>query len=376
MKIAFCLFKYFPYGGLQRDFLRIAKLCVKRGHKVIVYTMDWQGDMPSEFDIRIVEVNGRSNHSKCLHFAEQVNKSLAQTPVDLVIGFNKMPGLDMYYCADNCYITKVNQQKSKFIKLFYKLFNRFRYFHKLEQQTFVDDTKILFISKNEQKNYHAEYPIASENSILLPPNINKKRFQPILDSKEKFNIKNRIARELHINRDNKWLLMVGSGFKTKGVDRSIVLLKYLLSKNINTNLIVIGQDNPITFIRLARYYGVHKNVKFLSGREDIADFMAAADLLVHPAYRENTGTVILESIVMGLPVVASCICGYAEYIDNSGCGLVVCEPFIQKDFNTKVLRVLEDGYMLKNMSDNGINFARSADIYNADDKIIELIEHA
>jgi len=27
MQLAFCLYKYFPYGGLQRNFLRIALAC-------------------------------------------------------------------------------------------------------------------------------------------------------------------------------------------------------------------------------------------------------------------------------------------------------------------------------------------------------------
>ena len=34
MRIAFCLFKYFPYGGMQRDALRIARLLLARGHAV------------------------------------------------------------------------------------------------------------------------------------------------------------------------------------------------------------------------------------------------------------------------------------------------------------------------------------------------------
>jgi CBS domain-containing protein len=34
MKFAFCLYKYFPFGGQQRDFLKIAKTCTKRGHHV------------------------------------------------------------------------------------------------------------------------------------------------------------------------------------------------------------------------------------------------------------------------------------------------------------------------------------------------------
>ncbi|WP_255211100.1 hypothetical protein [Methylogaea oryzae] len=39
MKLAFALFKYFPYGGLQRDFIRIAGLCRDRGHEIHVYTL-------------------------------------------------------------------------------------------------------------------------------------------------------------------------------------------------------------------------------------------------------------------------------------------------------------------------------------------------
>ena len=30
MQLAFVLYKYFPFGGLQRDFMRIAKVCQAR----------------------------------------------------------------------------------------------------------------------------------------------------------------------------------------------------------------------------------------------------------------------------------------------------------------------------------------------------------
>ena len=48
MRIAFCINKYFPYGGLQRDFMRIAKEVLSRGHTVRVYTRQWEGDNPTE----------------------------------------------------------------------------------------------------------------------------------------------------------------------------------------------------------------------------------------------------------------------------------------------------------------------------------------
>ncbi len=44
MQIAFCLTKYFPYGGWQRDFLRIATSCQQRGHPVRVLTMRRKGE--------------------------------------------------------------------------------------------------------------------------------------------------------------------------------------------------------------------------------------------------------------------------------------------------------------------------------------------
>ena len=46
MKLAFVLFKYFPYGGLQRDMLRIAAACQQLGYEIHVYTLSWQGDIP------------------------------------------------------------------------------------------------------------------------------------------------------------------------------------------------------------------------------------------------------------------------------------------------------------------------------------------
>ena len=41
MQLAFVLYKYFPFGGLQRDFMRIALECQRRGHQIRVYTLIW-----------------------------------------------------------------------------------------------------------------------------------------------------------------------------------------------------------------------------------------------------------------------------------------------------------------------------------------------
>lgn len=101
--LAFCLSRYFPYGGLERDMLAIATECHRRGHVIRVYTQSWQGDRPSWLEIRVLACAGLTNHGRASHFVRRLRRALASDPVDLVVGFNKMPGLDVYYAADGCY---------------------------------------------------------------------------------------------------------------------------------------------------------------------------------------------------------------------------------------------------------------------------------
>src|SRR5206468_13007550 len=61
--------------------------------------------------------------------------------------------------------------------------------------------------------------------------------------------------------------------------------------------------------------------------DEIPELMAAADLLVHPARADTIGTVILEAVVNGLPVVTTAVCGYAGHVREAEAGAVVPEPF-------------------------------------------------
>jgi UDP-glucose:(heptosyl)LPS alpha-1,3-glucosyltransferase len=58
MQLAFALFHYFPYGGLERDMLAVAHVCQNRGHDVTIYCGGWQGEKPA--DMRIVELPVRA----------------------------------------------------------------------------------------------------------------------------------------------------------------------------------------------------------------------------------------------------------------------------------------------------------------------------
>ncbi|MBT6070108.1 MAG: glycosyltransferase family 1 protein, partial [Proteobacteria bacterium] len=89
MKLALCLYKYFPYGGLQRDFLRILKECQSRGHAVSVYTSEWQGEKPENIQLNVLKssrVGG--NHVRDRRFFNQMQKATKQAHFDAIVGFN------------------------------------------------------------------------------------------------------------------------------------------------------------------------------------------------------------------------------------------------------------------------------------------------
>jgi UDP-glucose:(heptosyl)LPS alpha-1,3-glucosyltransferase len=107
---------------------------------------------------------------------------------------------------------------------------------------------------------------------------------------------------------------------------------------------------------------VGDRVRLLGVREDIPELMAAADLLVHPARTETTGTVILEALVNGLPVVVSGICGYAEHVVRANAGKVLAEPFTQ----TSLIAALRDAQATKQRaqwSESAMRYGETADLY-------------
>ena len=337
MLIALCLFKYFPYGGLQRDFLAIGKELYKRGHQIRVYTRSWQGDKPSEFDIIEVPVRALTNHSANVKYYEWVKTHLISHPVDKVVGFNRMPGLDFYYDADVCYAEKIEQEQRGF---FYRISGRCKHYLEYEKAVFEKGTKtkILLLSRVQQTYFQKHYQTESERFFLLPPGISPSRKYQNAPA----GAREKICKELDIPTSSFLLLQIGSDFSRKGVDRSIEALATLAKSIRNkTHLIVIGQDNPNKFIKLSQKLKVATNIHFLLGRDDVPYFIAGCDILLHPARSENTGTVILEALVGGLPEIATAECGYAFYIAKAQTGIILTTPFKQEKFNEQLKQALD-----------------------------------
>jgi UDP-glucose:(heptosyl)LPS alpha-1,3-glucosyltransferase len=82
-------------------------------------------------------------------------------------------------------------------------------------------------------------------------------------------------------------------------------------------------------------------------RNDIPDILGAADLTLHPARVENTGLVILESLLAGTPVIASARCGFSEYIEHFRAGVIIADPFDSSAYLKAIRKALEPSTLIE-----------------------------
>lgn len=331
MRIALAIFKYFPYGGLARDLRKIAAECLRRGHRVRVYAMRWQGDELAGVERVVLPVSGLRGHVRQRRFAAAVARHARRRPVDLLVGMNKMPGLDVYYAGDACFVAKARELRPAW----YRFTPRYRHFAAFERAVFRADgrVRVLALSDVQAERYRLAYDTPRERFHALPPGLERDRGAG--------GESDAARAELGLGTDDKLLLFVGSGFIRKGLDRVLRALAALPpALRGRVCLCVVGADRERRFRRLAERLGVPDRVRFLGGRDDVPALLAAADGLVLPAYEENTGTVILEGAIAGVPVLTTANCGYAQYIAAAGAGIVEPEPFDQARFGASLERLL------------------------------------
>lgn len=367
LTIAFVIDRYFEFGGLQRDCLRLAIACAKKGHEVTVITGKWVGEKPASIQIKEVDTSAFTNAGKISKLEKELARMRFSKKFDCIVGFKKMAGLDLYFAGDPCLADKLKGQG--YLK---RLLPRYKKMLKNEAAVFNANvnTKILLIAQQEQEKFINNYGTSGDRFHLLPPGIDKARFSSELDNQQARKI---LRNEFSIGQQAFLILQVGSAFRTKGVDRSIAAVAALpKALKDSVKLVIIGAGDVAPYQAMASQLKISKNIIFAGPQKDVARFYYAADLLIHPAVTENTGTALLEAMVCGLPVLTTGNCGYAGHIINAQAGAVSPMPFHQIAFNILFESML-DKTKLEKWSDHGLHYSQTEDLYSMIDKAADLI---
>ncbi len=369
MKFAIVLFSYFPFGGLQQDLLKILQACRAKQIGVTIFCMEWEGEEPANAEVVILPSQGYSKVAKRDHFVEEMLEATFDK-FDLVLGLNKMPGLDYYYAADYCFAEKAYNERS----FLYRLSSRAKQYLEFEEAIFGKDqqTVSLLLSPQQQEEFSRHYQTENDRLILLPPGIKKDRM-----AGNDAPIKRRQMRhELSVPLDDLILLQIGSAFKTKGLNRSLLAFAALPKElRRRTWFFVVGEDAPEKYLKEAQRLGVEKHFKIISGSSQVPELLFAADLLIHPSLKESAGMVILEAIAAGLPVLTTSSCGYAFHVEKAQAGIVCPMPFEQEYLNEQLeAMLLSDEKSV--WKANGIAYGQEQDLYSMPQTLVNLLVRA
>lgn len=362
MKFAFIIFKYFPFGGVQRDMLRIANDCLSAGHEVVIYTGEWRGDLPDTgIKVQTLPSSGWFNHQRHQSLIRQVNQALQNNPADLVVGFNRMAGLDIYYAADPCFVARAYDERS----WFYRQTGRFRFFANAEKAVMSpqSNTKILLLTEREKSVFQQWYKTPEKRFHLLTPNIPWDKFA----GKNRQDCRVYARQQFNLPADARIILTVGSAFLRKGVDRVIDALASLPAElQQNTWLIAIGEYESSSNLPAycEKQQIAHRCIQ-AGGRNDIAELMLGADLLAHPARSELAGIVIMEAMTAGLPILLTSECGYAPHVLKANAGRVLDSPFQQDEMNLALADMLTSDQLVL-WKTNGIAYVKQINDTSSD----------
>ena len=327
MKIALAIFKYFPHGGLQRDFMRIVLELLKRGHDVTAFTSRFDGEIPPGLKVEFIKLSSWSNHGKAVEFEKLFNARAKG--FDVKFAFNRIEGADFYFAADNCI---KSEALAVYPEWFLKISPRHRSILKQEEKIMSPEghTRIFYIVDKQKKDYQKFYKTPDERFFYLPPGLNDSCFRTA--EAETLRLKKR--QELALTDEKILLLLIGSFFEGKGADRLITAVAALPEElKKKCRIAIVGNMPRKPCEKLCCKLDIPPAHLIMPGAtEDIPLWLLAADLMVHPARKEAAGTVIAEALAAGLPVIASSECGFANFAEEAG-GRALTLPFAQEELN-------------------------------------------
>lgn len=363
--VALGIFRLFPRGGREGLCLQIAERLEARGHQVTIMVAEETGAAPFKVT-RVVHPTLISYKPERIRAFAYGFRWASRRGFDRTVAFHAVPA-DLALLVD----TPFHQPDISFLK---RIGPRYRAFVGRERACMGprSRTRVMGLNQLQMDPFVARYGIGPDRLAILPPTVDPACRRPRSLSPEE---RQRLRAGLGIRNNHPLWLWIGLQPLVKGLDRVVEAL----ALTSDARLLVCGlePDNkrlePI--LRQAELANVADRIHCLgfvpNQSERFHDILAAADVLVHPARADTTGTVILEALVNGLPVVASPVCGYSEHVVKSGAGAVPEGAFDAAAWSAAIAAVAANRPAL---AQRGIAYGRDPALYSGVARAVELIE--
>ncbi len=360
MKIAhICPFYTPAIGGVKQVVEELAKRQVKQGHKVHVYTSDW--DKNKRIAKKEESLDGVQVH-RCRHILKVANFvtiwpsvffKLLKQDIDIIhthvfghphfvlaalaAKIKKIPHIHTTHCPWTDSFRSSIGRKGLYIS--YNFFSKW---------ALKSADKIIAITPWEL-DFIKKYGGTEQKIKVLPNGMSDIFLKKIKDNdfKKRHKIKNRLV------------LFFGRLNITKSPDKFVQIAKLILKERNDTTFVICGPDEGMKQ-KVEQLIGDEKRIILLPetrDREEITKIYQSADIYVLPSYREGLPLTLFEAMACGLPIIASPVNGVPYEIKQPENGFLV-EHKNTEGFKQRIIQLLDDEKLRKKISENNLKKAK------------------
>ncbi|MEX0702270.1 MAG: glycosyltransferase family 4 protein [Planctomycetales bacterium] len=128
----------------------------------------------------------------------------------------------------------------------------------------------------------------------------------------------------------------------KGLPYLLLAAHKVLQTHRDVEFLIAGAGpEEANLRRIARELGIADNVTFAPNLQDFTPSLAAMDIFCLPSLRQGLGTIMLQAMALGKPVIATGVGGVYSVVRHEETGLVV-QPSNAEELAERIVSLLDD----------------------------------
>lgn len=314
LRLALVIERFEPAGGgVEAVAWTVAHHLARAGDEVHVFTRRGPSQAVSEgITLHRLRVPTAWQPARVLAFSRAAHRAVRAQGFDVVHAFSRTRHQDLYRAGGGSHADYLARAHGPGGALLRRLSPRHATLLAIERGVFTDPGQTIQCNSDMvRRQLAARYAIADERLAVIVNGVDLERFRPRPGGEAR----ERVRDALGTKRDAPVWLLVGSGFRRKGVDTALLALA---AGESDAELWVAGRDDPGPWRARAERAGVGDRARFLGPRSDVEALYAAADALLLPTRYDAFANVCLEAAAAGLPVVTSGANGAATWLGDAG----------------------------------------------------------
>ena len=207
-----------------------------------------------------------------------------------------------------------------------------RFVSALYRLAFRNSNRVFFQNRDDLGLFLENKLVKVALTDVLPGSgINLHRFTPTYDADRK-----------SLNSPFRFLL-IARMLKDKGVVEFVKAAKLLKESGVKAEFFLLGfldVQNPAAISsEQMKEWTDQEFVKYLGVSDEVREYIASADCIVLPSYREGTPRTLLEAAAMGKPIITTNVVGCKDVVEH-GVNGYLCEVKNAQDLALKMKEML------------------------------------